>query len=111
MTLFGTSKTYYEVTFELERGKEKKTRTQKTFIGTIQPITGKELETLNVGRESLGKVKVYSSVALNVSTEDSDKSGDIVIYNNQEWELIADIPYQNSLIPHYKYIAEFRKVV
>lgn len=81
----------------------------KTFEGSVQPITGKDLVALEVGREDLGKVKVYSSTPLKVSTEGREYSGDIVIWQDKEWELIQAMDFQNDLINHYKYIAEFRK--
>ena len=82
-----------------------------SFRGTIQPITGKELESLNVGQDDTGKVKVYSTTKLNVAKKGDNATGDIVYYNGKKWELIDELDYQNKLIQHYKYIAEYRGVV
>jgi hypothetical protein len=111
MTLFGVTQNYYSVTISEYRGEYTRTETAGTFVGTIQPLTGKETELLNVGREDLGKVKVYSSTQLNVSTEETENSGDIVVYSGKKWEIIQALDYQNNLIPHYKYIAEYKEEV
>lgn len=80
----------------------------ETFQGSVQPASGKEIESLPVGREDTGKVKVYSSTPLPVAKEAGDEAGAIVYWNNRKWELVYDAGYQNSLIPHYKYIGEYR---
>lgn len=78
------------------------------FIGSVQPMSGKEMDALDVGRRDLGKVKVYSSTPLLVSTEGGDTPGDIVQWQGQRWELIQELRLQNDIIPHYKYVGEFR---
>lgn len=83
----------------------------ETFQGSVQPVTGKDLDTVEVGREDRGKVKVYSSTPLSVSIEGEEYSGDVVIWQDKEWELIQAMDFQNDLINHYKYIGEFRKDV
>jgi len=78
------------------------------FAGTIQPLTGKEIESLPVGRVDEGAVKVYSKTALIVSKEGGTSKGDIVFYNGIKWEVVYELPYQNKLIQHFKYVAEYR---
>lgn len=84
------------------------TTTSSTFEGSVQPITGKELEALQIGRKDIGKVKIYSSSELNVSLEGKANTGDVVEAHGSLWEIISRLPYQNDLIPHYKYIGEHR---
>lgn len=78
-----------------------------TFEGSVQPASGKEINSLPVGREDTGKVKIYSDRVLPVSKESGDDAGAIVQWKGQQWMVIYDAGYQNSLIPHYKYIAEY----
>jgi len=82
--------------------------TPLSFLGTIQPMSGKEITSLNVGREDTGKVKVYSTTPLNVSIKGSSNSGDIVFYQSKKWEVIHELDFQNKLLPHFKYVAEYR---
>lgn len=79
----------------------------KTFTGSVQPASGKEIDSLNVGREDSGKVKVYSNIKLPVSKEGGKEAGAIVHWNERRWELIFDAGYRNNLIPHYKYIGQY----
>ena len=50
-------------------------------------------------------MKVYSNTPLAVSVEGGDTPGDIVVWQGRQWEVVAELPYQNGLIPHYKYLA------
>lgn len=79
-----------------------------TFEGSVQPVTGKEFETLAIGRQDGGILKVYSDSLLNVSKEGNPQTGDWFTWDGRQWELCAELPNQNSLIPHYKYIARER---
>jgi hypothetical protein len=79
------------------------------IYGSVQPDTGKDNQAQEVGLEDLGKVKCYMNEPLQVSSEGNNIVGDRVIYQNKEWEVLRDLPYQNDLIPHYKYIAEYRR--
>jgi hypothetical protein len=111
MTLFGVTQNRKVVTFtrsRTNRGKGEKTSTNDVFIGTIQPMTGKDLELVTVGREDRGKVKIYSDRELNVGIEGTNKSGDLVFYQSKKYEIIQAMDFQNGVLPHYKYIAEFR---
>jgi len=78
-----------------------------TFYGSVQPATGKDIDSLSVGREDTGKVKVYSDRILPISSEDGKDKGAIVYWQGEKWELIYEGKFQNSLIPHYKYIGQY----
>jgi len=82
--------------------------TDSSFVGSVQPLTGKEIETFVAGRADKGHVKVYSATRLNVCAEGQLNSGDVVIWQSQKWEVIYEMINQNDLIEHYKYIAEYR---
>jgi hypothetical protein len=110
--LFPKTIDYIKITGEKKRGVFKRIGTESTFTGNVQPMSGKEQESLPFGREDRGKVKVYSNDQLKVAKGgDTENPGDIVIYEGMKWELIYELPYQNNLIPHYKYIGEYVETV
>ena len=84
--------------------------TTSTFAGSVQPMSGKEIESLSVGRQDTGKVKIYSNIQLAVSTqgETTIEPGAVVLWDGKKWEVIQEFGYFNGLIPHYKYIGEYR---
>lgn len=107
-TLFPKTINYLAVTFTRVKGKVSRTETPGTFVGSVQPVTGKDIDAEQVGRVDIGKVKIYSNTPLNVAIEGTANSGDIVIWQNKKWEVLALLDNQNDLINHYKQIAEFR---
>ena len=110
LTLFPKTVTYYSVTFTRTKGVPTiALGVALTFSGSTQPTTGKDLETLPQGREDRGTIKVYSDIQLNISAEGTSNPGDYVVHSNKKWEVIAELDYDNNLIPHYKYIAELRE--
>lgn len=84
------------------------TDTTKTVYGSVQALSYRELAILDIGRKDLGKVKIYSDTALKVSQEGTENSGDIITWDSRDWEIIQALDFQNGIIPHYKYLAEFR---
>lgn len=79
-----------------------------TIIASVQPVTGKELESLNIGREELGKVKIYTDDTLYISDEGNNRSGDIITWQGDNYEIIAEGKNRNNIINHNKYIGELR---
>lgn len=77
------------------------------FLGSVQPASGKEIESLPTGRNDSGKVKIYSDRILPVSKEGGAEAGAIVFWKGQKWEVIYDATYANDLLPHYKYIGQY----
>lgn len=82
-----------------------------TITASVQPITGKELESLNIGREELGKVKVYTDDTLYISDEGNERSGDWIIWQGDYYEAIGEQKNKNNIINHHKYICEYRGIV
>ena len=80
-----------------------------TFEGSVQPITGLEADALQIGRVDEGTVKVYTDTELNVSQQETDKSGDLIEWEGREYEIVQKHTNQNGLINHFKYIAEYRQ--
>jgi hypothetical protein len=105
--LFPKTISAIRLTFTRVKGKPVYTPAAFTFIGNVQPTSGKQIENLPVAINNKGAVKVYSNDPLIVATEGGDTTGDIVIYNGKQWQVIYEMPYQNDLINHYKYIAQY----
>jgi len=85
------------------------TPTVSALIADIQPISGKELDTLTIGDRNIGKIKVYTSEALIIMNEGTYQSGDRVTWNGEIYELIGKQERNGGLITHIKYIGELRK--
>ena len=79
-----------------------------TFQGSVQPMSGKEIQSFSWARKDTGHVKIYSGTPLPISTEGGDTKGAVVEWQSQLWEVVHELKNQNDLIPHYKYIAEYR---
>ena len=104
-TLFHRTISYKHRTAELVNGVWEFSETDGTFTGSVQPLTGKELQFLPEGRRDIGLMKIYSNTPLSVSVEGSNTPGDVVIWAGRKWEIIRELVFANDLINHYKYIA------
>lgn len=104
-TLFPKLHTYKTVSGEWVRGEWVSSQQSATFRGSIQPTVGKDTDFLPQARRDKGAVKLYSDTPLNVSQEGAAHSGDIVSWQGRDYEVVTALPYQNGLIPHYKYLA------
>lgn len=106
MTLFPKTIPYISRTGSYVSGRWQNTDTPGTFTGSVQPLTGKEIEALPIARRDVGSVKIYSSTPLQVSVQGGDTPGDLVLWWGRRWEVVAELANQNDLIPHFKYIAQ-----
>lgn len=79
-----------------------------TFQGSIQPLSGEDLLTLEPASRDIGKVWVYTDSTLKKRTEAADSTADRVIHEGALWEIIDSRAYTNGIIPHRKYLAEYR---
>ena len=75
-----------------------------TFKGTFQPARGQDLQALPEGRRANGVFKVYSD--LDFDTVTSDDNPDQIVLNSRTYEIVMRAPWQNSIIPHYKYLVQ-----
>ena len=78
------------------------------FEGNIQPMTQVEINSLNIGRKNLGKIKIFTDKIFNIAIEESDKNGDLIFYENKNYEIISLDNHTGNLLPHKEYIAELR---
>jgi hypothetical protein len=84
--------------------------TNVPFVGDIQPASNKDLVALQIGRQGLGKIKVYSDRALKTgSTTDSTAKGDIVVWGSKNYELIQENYHNTGMNTHWLYYAELRE--
>ena len=84
------------------------TETPFTFEGSVQTVTAKDMSAFPESRFDTGSVKVYSDGPLVVGAEGSQVLGDLALFNGRKYEIVNEAPYQNGLIPHYKYLAKLR---
>ena len=99
-TLFPRTISYKHRTAELVNGVWEFSETDGTFTGSVQPLTGKELQFLPEGRRDIGLMKVYSNTPLSVSVEGSNTPGDVVIWAGRKWEIIRELVFANDIINH-----------
>lgn len=107
-TLFNTKfefTRYPQPTFD-SRGNAKfeGEKTTRMVRGTVQPLNGKETVPAVAASRNTGTVKVYSSERLDFRAEDGTGLG-FVKCGGYTYELVDELPNQNGLINHWKYIA------
>ncbi len=78
------------------------------FSGNVQPMSQKEVDSLDIGRKDLGKIKIYTDQVFTISEEGKENTGDIIIYDSAYYEVIKLDHHTGTLLPHRKYIAELR---
>jgi len=83
----------------------------KLLRADIQPVTGEEMEALQVGNRNQGMIKIYTDEELIISDEGKNIRGDRVVWNGdgEEYEVIAKGKRDNNIINHNKYFGELRK--
>jgi hypothetical protein len=81
---------------------------ETTFIGNVQPATQEEINSLDIGRELRGTIKIYTDQVFNIAEEGTKTNGDIIIYEGKEYEVISLNNHTGTLLPHKKYFAELR---
>lgn len=79
-----------------------------TFQGSVQPLSGRDLMVLEQASRDIGKVWIYTGSQLKKRTEGSQDVADLLVHGGSIWEIIDDKPYSNGIIPHHKYMAEYR---
>jgi hypothetical protein len=85
--------------FDLDTGEYAETTEEEgTFLGNIQPITGKMLERLPEGRRSRAKNSLWAHDPVEVGT--------IIKYKGSRYEVeeVDDWNQSSSTIPHFKYV-------
>ena len=84
------------------------TATTATILGSVQPLSGSDLETMEAGSRDLGKVWIYTDSILRKRVEGSTTEADVLEYDGSLWEVIDTRSYLSGLLPHRKHLAEYR---
>lgn len=109
MSLFLLPQTYYEESGGAGYNDDGRyvdgTLVLKSFLGTIQPMTSKELMTFPEGERDQGIVKVYSDRRLPVSEQGEIGIGALVVFGDERYRCRKESIYSSGLISHFKYVA------
>ena len=76
------------------------------FSASIQPLSGRELMILPEGERTRERIKIYSETVLQVADQVRGTKGDLVQYNNRNWEVQAMQRWDLNDFPFYKYLAQ-----
>lgn len=76
-----------------------------TIQASVQPAGSREVQLLPEGRRDAGAFSLFTDAALQVAQEGTGKNNDIALLEGAEYEIMAEMPWQNNLIPHRAYIA------
>jgi hypothetical protein len=79
--------------------------TEFNVDGTIQPTTGDKLQTLLEGKRIQSIMEIITSTPLRAADPKTATKGDIATINEQEYEIVQVMPWQNNILPHYSCIA------
>lgn len=108
MTLFPKPFTVRRTTRTLVRGVwTDGTPADSIHYGSIQPLSGKDMEMFPPASRTTGRIWVYTDSQLNTRTEGSATPADLVLFKGATYEVIPWQAWDNGLIPHNKYLAEY----
>lgn len=83
-----------------------------TVEADCQSMSAKEIESLNIGKDNLGKIKIFCDTELIIAVPGTDgydlQNGDRIVFLDDEYEIIKRIPFINNVISHFEYIGEIR---
>ena len=74
--------------------------------GSVQPLTGEEILSLEPGRRDRGQVWIFTRSTLVTPLEAADTAPDRLLWNGKLWEVVHRDVWYNGLIPHNRYRAE-----
>jgi len=72
------------------------------IMASQQPLTGRELEALPEGRRNSDSYSLFTDYPLVTAEVSKVNNPDIVMINNEEFEVIKVESWQNDVINHYK---------
>ena len=75
---------------------------QFDIYASVQPATGSEMKLLPENRREEESYKIFTDTKLFSAEKGSVKNADIVILQGIPFEVVKVLPWQNSVIPHYK---------
>ncbi len=74
------------------------------FTASVQPLTGRERETLPEGLREKGAFRLYTDFALRADNQKTKAPADSVILDDKKYIVIIAKPWENNVIPHRKVI-------
>lgn len=77
-----------------------------TIQASVQPLLGKDVNTLPENRRSLESYCLYTNTSLTVLNELTRLRGDIVVIGGKNYEIVSRHDWQNGIVDHYKYIVQ-----
>lgn len=84
-----------------QTGEEK----QGEIFASVQPLNIREIEAMPEGQAKTSAVKLYTSEPLRTAIQGTQQEADIVLWQGKRYVVTDCIPYQSSVIAHYKIIA------
>jgi len=82
------------------------TGTVQEFVinASVQPLSGSETTLVPENKREREIFKIYTNTLLYGITKGNSYNPDIVVINNNDYEVTNIYPWQNSIINHYKYL-------
>lgn len=84
------------------------TTTTVTVQGSVQPITGRDVDVQEGGRKDVGQVWLITDAALSVSVEGSAARGDVLIWQGRRYEIVRREDWSSQVLNHVRYRCEYR---
>lgn len=80
-------------------------QTTITINASVQPAGERDVQLLPEGRRDAGAFRLFTDSVLQVAQEGTGKNNDVAMLAGAEYEIMAEMPWQNGIIPHRVYIA------
>lgn len=77
-----------------------------TIEGSIQPMSAKEIQALEIGEMSTGHVWIYTNDELVASSTPTANDGDLVLYRGRKYRVRGVDNFDSGVIDHNRYRAE-----
>lgn len=75
------------------------------ITGSVQPTSGYQLKSLLEGKRVTGIIEIICDTQLFAADPLTGKSGDILHWDNFDWEVIQTLSWKNQIIPHFESFA------
>lgn len=74
------------------------------FTASVQPASQLDMQLLPEGRRLTGSYRLYTDATLRAAREGTSQQADRVTINGEAYEVMAEMPWQNSIINHNAYL-------
>lgn len=77
--------------------------------GSLQPYTGKDIDSLDILRKDMGVLEIFCDDKLNtpLAGDDTRRRGDVIFWQGGKWEVFKEMTHDQGLINHYNYLAQY----